>query len=658
MERLSTLRVLWLTPDDPSPPEGPDPGVPCVVSGFQDASSAADLAASLRKAGTHWIACAEPSDAGGWLRAGAWAVLPPAAGRVLLEETARSIFTKARGAVEVSPLTGLPGNSSIQKYLEDEVVGREMLAAWVDITDFKPFNDCYGFACGDAIIRRLAGCLREHLPGCLVGHVGGDDFVCAGPGGILQGGLEAATASFRSAAPFFYSARDRAAGGIEALDRFGRFRFFPFVDLCISIVDGRKHGSVEDLAHSAGNEKKRRRGDLAPPPLSELVRFPGEPQGRSLASLVVGLLSNGGLTLPDLKAVLEAAGVTGDLQLLEGLTGVLEGDLYPGLRKSAALALGSLCGPGSVRILREAMTDASPHVRTRAVEALAVAMGGESSAIVLGAVHDRSTWVRRAALRSLGKVGGPEALPALLDSAERGAGGRSARDALEERRAALEGLASLGSPEASTRLLAMLRESVADAPRAELWKAVAGCPADECMEALSHAAEKEAEAADALCSVRTGRLSAESIALMEDAAIRLVRRGSDSSLTALRYLASADGGSSPALETAISGALRALSGPAFTALVTVVRKRGLPVSAADVEAVSSRICSSPDQFEKDAVLAFIDSACRSCRSPGAFLHLVRHRHRDVSVASARAVLQILERTILACGSTLRESAGS
>jgi GGDEF domain-containing protein len=191
MERLSTLRVLWLTPDAPSQPEGPDPGVPCVVSGFQDALSAADLAASLRKAGMHWIACAEPSDAEGWLRAGAWAVLPPAVGRVLLEETARSIFLKARGAVEVSPLTGLPGNSSIQQYLEDEVIGKEMLAAWVDITDFKPFNDCYGFACGDAVIRRLAGCLGEYLPGCLVGHVGGDDFVCAGPGDILQGGLEA-----------------------------------------------------------------------------------------------------------------------------------------------------------------------------------------------------------------------------------------------------------------------------------------------------------------------------------------------------------------------------------------------------------------------------------------------------------------------------------
>ncbi len=76
---------------------------------------------------------------------------------------------------DFNPLTGLPGNKSIHRNLKKLVAGRKGTAAYVDITDFKPFNDYYGFALGDSVIRRLSHILVESLPSHFVGHIGGDD---------------------------------------------------------------------------------------------------------------------------------------------------------------------------------------------------------------------------------------------------------------------------------------------------------------------------------------------------------------------------------------------------------------------------------------------------------------------------------------------------
>ncbi len=82
-----------------------------------------------------------------------------------------------------NPLTGLPGNRTIRKVLAEKVLKGDHTAVYIDIISFKPFNDHYGFALGDSVIRRLALILTESLRGSFVGHIGGDDFICAGTGG-------------------------------------------------------------------------------------------------------------------------------------------------------------------------------------------------------------------------------------------------------------------------------------------------------------------------------------------------------------------------------------------------------------------------------------------------------------------------------------------
>ncbi|MEI6305453.1 MAG: diguanylate cyclase [Deltaproteobacteria bacterium] len=78
-----------------------------------------------------------------------------------------------------NPLSRLPGNTSIQKAIE-EAMGTPVSVCYVDIDNFKPYNDVYGFAHGDEVIRMLARIMFNAVHdsgGGFCGHIGGDDFV-------------------------------------------------------------------------------------------------------------------------------------------------------------------------------------------------------------------------------------------------------------------------------------------------------------------------------------------------------------------------------------------------------------------------------------------------------------------------------------------------
>jgi diguanylate cyclase (GGDEF) domain len=79
-----------------------------------------------------------------------------------------------------NPLTRLPGNTSVQRAIED-ALGKQLSVCYVDIDHFKPFNDVYGFSHGDEVIRMLARIMFNAVRdagGGFCGHIGGDDFVC------------------------------------------------------------------------------------------------------------------------------------------------------------------------------------------------------------------------------------------------------------------------------------------------------------------------------------------------------------------------------------------------------------------------------------------------------------------------------------------------
>lgn len=140
-------------------------------------------------------------------------------------------------------LTKLPGNKSIEKLIKNNLAEKKTFSlAYLDINNFKSFNDKYGYFAGDRIILQTAKIITTSIkkfgnPDDFVGHIGGDDFVY-----ITTPEKETLIAQecineFDRLIPLHYSADDRKNGFIKAKDRNGLMSQLPLMGLAISIVN-------------------------------------------------------------------------------------------------------------------------------------------------------------------------------------------------------------------------------------------------------------------------------------------------------------------------------------------------------------------------------------------------------------------------------------
>lgn len=98
-----------------------------------------------------------------------------------LSSRIRALLRRAQTERDRSPLTGLPGNAWLWRFIRARLDHGDAVAlVMADIDDFKGYNDRYGHLAGDDLILLLAGVLREAAQrhGAFLAHVGGDDF-CA-----------------------------------------------------------------------------------------------------------------------------------------------------------------------------------------------------------------------------------------------------------------------------------------------------------------------------------------------------------------------------------------------------------------------------------------------------------------------------------------------
>jgi diguanylate cyclase (GGDEF)-like protein len=161
-----------------------------------------------------------------------------------LELVARVRSTLRRNAEmrAVSPLTGLPGNHRIEEELADRVVKAKPFAVlYLDLDNFKAFNDCYGFLRGDEVITLLATAARRAVmesgePAPFLGHIGGDDFVVVCQPEQAEALAHRVVDVFDSSAPRLHDAIDADRGYIEVTDRQGAVRRFPLVSVSIGIA--------------------------------------------------------------------------------------------------------------------------------------------------------------------------------------------------------------------------------------------------------------------------------------------------------------------------------------------------------------------------------------------------------------------------------------
>ncbi|MGY2460800.1 bifunctional diguanylate cyclase/phosphodiesterase [Vreelandella sulfidaeris] len=145
---------------------------------------------------------------------------------------------QVRQARHANPLTGLPGNILINETLATYLAAEQgFAAAYVDLDNFKAFNDAYGYARGDHVIISLSRLLQAQVEsaGGFIGHIGGDDFMMLLPLGHWENVCQQILRSFEVMAPGFYEEADRLQGGLHIENRQNMVTFYPFVSVSIAV---------------------------------------------------------------------------------------------------------------------------------------------------------------------------------------------------------------------------------------------------------------------------------------------------------------------------------------------------------------------------------------------------------------------------------------
>ena len=146
----------------------------------------------------------------------------------------------------VSPLTGLPGNVQIQAEMKKRFSLKETFAMmYLDLDNFKAYNDIYGFLKGDEIIKFTAKTILKNVhtdeyEDSFVGHIGGDDFVAIVSETDYEKICQNIIADFDINVLKYFTDEDSEKGYIEVENRKGVMEQFPLTSISIGVVEVEK----------------------------------------------------------------------------------------------------------------------------------------------------------------------------------------------------------------------------------------------------------------------------------------------------------------------------------------------------------------------------------------------------------------------------------
>lgn len=158
----------------------------------------------------------------------------------LLRELTELQISAAKYANPLSMLPGnVPTNQHVDQLLQAEVA---FCICYADIDNFKPFNDVFGYAKGDDLIRMTGRVLTEHANSHadFVGHIGGDDFLLVFQSSDWRGRCESILERFSPMVISYMQSdhigEDWVEDGYLARDRKGRVQRFPLPSLSLGVV--------------------------------------------------------------------------------------------------------------------------------------------------------------------------------------------------------------------------------------------------------------------------------------------------------------------------------------------------------------------------------------------------------------------------------------
>jgi CheY-like chemotaxis protein len=186
-----------------------------------------------------------------------------------------------------NPTSGLPGGRAIEQDIVQRVDrGESFAVCYLDLDNFKPFADTFGFAIADDVIRGLGTGIREAAASAgsdgkrlraplvresqdatpdFVGHIGGDDFVVITSQDRAEAVVRECTRACRLVVERAVGDEAAREGAFVGVDREGQVRRFPLALVSCAVLNVRPESWV-NLAHLGmrAAEVKRRAKQRGP----------------------------------------------------------------------------------------------------------------------------------------------------------------------------------------------------------------------------------------------------------------------------------------------------------------------------------------------------------------------------------------------------------
>ncbi len=166
----------------------------------------------------------------------------------------RNLLRWSQTQREANPLTGFPGNVSIENEANRRIFRNDVFAfMYIDLDNFKPYNDTYGYKKGDDVIKLVADIISDAVrnfgnPKDFIGHIGGDDFVVITTPDKSDAIGNEIVRQFDMRVQDLYEPEDRKRGYVEVASRKGINEAFGFVGVTIAVVTNQSRR----ITHFAG----------------------------------------------------------------------------------------------------------------------------------------------------------------------------------------------------------------------------------------------------------------------------------------------------------------------------------------------------------------------------------------------------------------------
>ena len=191
-----------------------------------------------------------------------------------LEARIRMLIQRREEEHSASPTTRLPGNIAIEREINAKIRnGNPFSVCYIDLDNFKAYNDNYGFLKGDAVIKQTAKAIADVVKEYgsdldFIGHIGGDDFIIITTPDKDDIVCSKIIDSFTKIIPLYYNKEDRGRGYIELENRRGQIERFPIMTISIAVVTSNdqrriKHfAQISDIAAEIKKAAKRIEGSV------------------------------------------------------------------------------------------------------------------------------------------------------------------------------------------------------------------------------------------------------------------------------------------------------------------------------------------------------------------------------------------------------------